>query len=69
MTIDLIDWLVMIGTMLSIVLYGVWKTRNISSVKGYLLGERDLPWWTIGLSIMATRGKCHHFPFNSGSGI
>jgi Na+/proline symporter len=75
MTIDLVDWLVMIVTMLSIVLYGVWKTRNISSVKGYLLGERDLPWWTIGLSIMATQASAITFlstpgqAFESGMGF
>ena len=38
----------MLGTLLGIVAYGVWKTRNIASVQSYLLGDRDLPWWTIG---------------------
>ncbi|MEL6636842.1 MAG: sodium:solute symporter [Bacteroidota bacterium] len=56
-----IDWLVLIGTLLFIVLYGVWKTRNISSVESYLLGDRDLKWWTIGLSVMATQASAITF--------
>lgn len=56
-----IDWIVMLFTVLVIVFYGVWKTRNVSSVKSYLLGDRDLPWWTIGLSIMATQASAITF--------
>lgn len=51
----------MLGTLLGIVAYGVWKTRNINSVQSYLLGDRDLPWWTIGLSIMATQASAITF--------
>jgi Na+/proline symporter len=58
---NVIDWIVMLGTLLGIVIYGVWKTRNISSVQSYLLGDRDLPWWTIGLSIMATQASAVTF--------
>lgn len=58
---NIIDWIVMLGTLLGIVAYGVWKTRNVSSVQSYLLGDRDLPWWTIGLSIMATQASAITF--------
>ncbi|MCB9289629.1 MAG: sodium:solute symporter [Lewinellaceae bacterium] len=56
-----LDWIVMLGTLLGIVAYGVWKTRNIASVQSYLLGDRDLPWWTIGLSVMATQASAITF--------
>ena len=56
-----LDWTVMLGTLLGIVAYGVWKTRNIASVQSYLLGDRDLPWWTIGLSVMATQASAITF--------
>jgi SSS family solute:Na+ symporter len=75
MTLALVDWIVMISTLLLIVLYGVWKTRNINNVKSYLLGDRDLPWWTIGLSIMATQASAITFlstpgqAFDSGMGF
>ncbi len=57
----ILDWIIMLVTLLGIVFYGVWKTRNVSSVKSYLLGDKDLPWWTIGLSIMATQASAITF--------
>ena len=56
-----LDWLVMLVTLLSIVAYGVWKTRKVDNVQSYLLGDRDLPWWTIGLSVMATQASAITF--------
>jgi solute:Na+ symporter, SSS family len=52
-----IDWLVLVGTVAFIVIYGMWKTRSTQSVESYLMGDRDLKWWTIGLSIMATQAS------------
>ncbi|MEM8523993.1 MAG: sodium:solute symporter [Bacteroidota bacterium] len=58
---SVIDWTIMLGVLAAIVIYGVIKTRNISSSKSYLLGDKDLPWWTIGLSIMATQASAITF--------
>ncbi len=57
----LVDWIVMSGTLFAIVSYGVWKTRHVNTVQSFLLGDRDLPWWTIGLSIMATQASAITF--------
>jgi Na+/proline symporter len=56
-----LDWLVMLGTLGAIVAYGVYHTRNIKSVESYLMGDRDLRWWTIGLSVMATQASAITF--------
>lgn len=56
-----LDWLVMLGTLGAIVAYGVYHTRNVKSVQSYLLGDRDLRWWTIGLSVMATQASAITF--------
>ncbi len=56
-----LDWIVMLGTIFGIVAYGIWKTRHIQSTQSFLLGDRDLPWWTIGLSIMATQASAITF--------
>jgi SSS family transporter len=56
-----IDWIVMGGTLSFIVAFGVWKTRNVDNVRSYLMGDKDLPWWTIGLSIMATQASAITF--------
>jgi len=57
----ILDWIIMLGTLLGIVAYGVWKTRSVANIKSYLLGDRDLRWWTIGLSIMATQASAITF--------
>lgn len=58
---NIIDWLIMGGTLATIVIYGVYKTRNIHTADAYLRGERDLKWWTIGLSVMATQASAITF--------
>jgi len=56
-----IDWLVLVGTLLVIAVYGMWKTRKVANTESYLLGDRELKWWTIGLSIMATQASAITF--------
>jgi len=56
-----LDWIIMLSTLLGIVAYGVWHTRKVDNVQSYLLGDRDLPWWTIGLSVMATQASAITF--------
>jgi SSS family transporter len=58
---ELLDWIVMLGTLLGIAAYGMWKTRRVRSTESYLRGDKDLPWWTIGLSIMATQASAITF--------
>ena len=56
-----IDWYVLIGTLLFIVLYGTYKTRGSKNVTDYLKGGSDARWWTIGLSVMATQASAITF--------
>lgn len=56
-----IDWIVLFLTLLCIVLYGIYKSRNIKNIDGYLLGNRSLPWYTVGLSVMATQASAITF--------
>ncbi|MEM6966453.1 MAG: sodium:solute symporter [Bacteroidota bacterium] len=56
-----VDWIVLVATLAFIVLYGIWKTRKVNSTESYLLGDRELKWWTIGLSIMATQASAITF--------
>ncbi|MDA0701165.1 MAG: sodium:solute symporter, partial [Bacteroidetes bacterium] len=53
----LIDWIVLLGTLLFIVLYGTYKTRLQGSVTDYISGGHKNNWWTIGLSVMATQAS------------
>lgn len=56
-----IDWIILIGTLIFIVSYGVWRTRGSKDVKDYVLGGHDAKWWTIGLSVMATQASAITF--------
>lgn len=56
-----VDWIILIGTLIFIVGYGVWKTKGSKDVKDYVLGGNDAKWWTIGLSVMATQASAITF--------
>ncbi|MDQ1148377.1 SSS family solute:Na+ symporter [Sphingobacterium zeae] len=55
------DWIVLFLTLLIIVIYGVYKSRGIKNIDGYLLGNRSLPWYHVGLSVMATQASAITF--------
>lgn len=56
-----IDWIVLIGTLVFIVLYGTWKSRQQKDTGDYLKGGNNAHWWTIGLSVMATQASAITF--------
>ena len=56
-----LDWIILTGTLLFIVVYGVWKTRGSKNVQDYVRGGNDAKWWTIGLSVMATQASAITF--------
>ncbi len=70
-----IDWTILAGTLLFIVIYGIWKTRKINSAESYLRGNQEMPYWMVGLSIMATQASAITFlstpgqAFNDGMGF
>lgn len=57
-----LDWIILAVTLLFIVTYGVWKTReSAKNVQDYILGNNETPWWTVGLSVMATQASAITF--------
>lgn len=56
-----IDWIILSATLLFIVIYGVYKTRGSKNVEDYILGNNQTPWWTVGLSVMATQASAITF--------
>ena len=56
-----LDWSVLVGTILFIVVYGVWKTRGNKTMESYLKGDNSMKWWMIGVSIMATQASAITF--------
>jgi SSS family transporter len=58
---SLIDWIVLVGFLVFIVVYGVWKTQNKKDIKDYLLANKRSPWYVVTLSIMATQASAITF--------
>lgn len=58
---SVIDWIVLMGTLVLIVAYGTWKTRKNNNLESYLKGNNSENWATIGLSIMATQASAITF--------
>lgn len=64
-----LDWCILFGTLLSIVLYGTWKTRGNKNIDGYLKGDNSMRWWMMGVSIMATQASAVTFLSTPGQAI
>lgn len=57
---SVLDWIVLFFTLISIVVFGIYKTRGKKNLESYLKGN-NANWWTIGLSIMATQASAITF--------
>ena len=59
---DLIDWIVLLLTLISIVAYGLWKGRATErNIEHFLLANRKMPWYHVTLSVMATQASAITF--------
>jgi Na+/proline symporter len=63
------DWVVLLGTIVGIAAYGVWRTRDVRSLNTYLRGDAAIGWGTIGLSVMATQASAITFLSIPGQGF
>ena len=64
-----LDWVVLLGALAFFVLYGVWRGRGQSDLKGYLLAGRSMPWYAVALSVMATQASAITFLSTPGQGF
>src|SRR6266852_7607613 len=51
----LFDWVVVVVYITWIIVDGLRRSKATDKVDGYLLANRSLPWWAVGLSVMATQ--------------
>ena len=64
-----LDYVVLVGTILGIASYGIWRTRDRRSLHTYLKGEGRTRWLGIGLSVMATQASAVTFLSTPGQGF
>ena len=73
MNLSFIDLLVFIFYGLSIVIIGIWVSRekkgHQKDTKDYFLAGRALPWWAVGSSLIASNISAEQFIGMSGSGF
>ena len=50
-----LDWLIVVVYVVYIVWDGLRRVRGADRMEGFLLANRSLPWWVVGLSVMATQ--------------
>ena len=56
-----IDWAILILSLVFIVSYGVWKGRGSKDIKGYIMADRNIRWYIVALSVMATQASAITF--------
>ncbi len=61
-----IDWAVLGGWLVFIVCYGLYRGRGSDNVNKYLLAGKTMPWYAMGLSIMATQASAITFISTTG---
>ena len=50
-----LNWAVVVAYLLFVIVDGLRRTRGTKGIEGYFLAGRSLPWWAVGLSVMATQ--------------
>jgi SSS family solute:Na+ symporter len=49
------DWLVVVAYLAWVIIDGLRRSKGTDKVDGYFLANRSLPWWAVGLTVMATQ--------------
>ncbi len=65
----IIDWIVLFAWLVFLVSYGLWRGRGSTTVNQYLLAGKTMPWYAMGLSIMATQASAITFVSTTGQGF
>ena len=61
-----LDWIILVLSLVFIVGYGLYKGRGSGTIQSYLLADKSMPWWAMGLSIMATQASAITFIGTTG---
>ena len=61
-----LDWIVLVTSLVSIVAYGLYRSRGSNTVDRYLLAGKTMPWYAMALSIMATQASAITFISTTG---
>ena len=63
-----IDWSILVAYLVWIVWDGLRLTKKANELEGYFLASRSIPWWAVGLSVMATQLSAITMTSTTGQG-
>ncbi|MBV9767346.1 MAG: sodium:solute symporter, partial [Acidobacteriaceae bacterium] len=63
-----LDWIVLFAWLIFLVSYGLYRGHGSSTVNKYLLAGKSMPWYAMGLSILATQASAITFISTTGQG-
>ncbi|MDQ6679307.1 MAG: sodium:solute symporter [Acidobacteriota bacterium] len=61
-----LDWVSLVATLAGLILYGLYRSRGSKTINEFLLAGRTMPWYAMGLSIMATQASAITFISTTG---
>lgn len=64
----LLDWIILAISLVGIISFGLYRSRGSRGMRDYLLASKAMPWWVIGMSIMATQASAITFIGTTGQG-
>jgi Na+/proline symporter len=64
--LSIIDWIVLVAWLGGTIAYGLYRARGTKTVDQYLLAGKSMPWYAMGLSIMATQASAITFISTTG---
>lgn len=50
-----LNWAIIVGYLVYVIWDGLRRSKDTTNIEGYFLANRSLPWWAVGLSVMATQ--------------
>jgi SSS family transporter len=56
-----LDWMILAFYLVGMILLSIYLSKGQSTLEDYYLGGRNLPWWALGISTMATQSSANSF--------
>ncbi len=63
-----LDWLIVVVYLAYVIWDGIRLTKGSSDIEGFFLANRSMPWWAVGLSVMATQASAITLVGTTGQG-
>ncbi len=64
-----IDWIILVFSLVSIVAYGIYKTKGVKNQESFLKGDNQARWWAVCFGVMATQASGITFISTPGQGF